>query len=107
VSYQYRYDSAGRRTEVKNSFGEVTRFTYDKEGKLADQKNHNGTQTTYAYDEARDWVTLQLHQGGGGSLFEGIARPNFEACQAISLSAYALCASLHVVLQAECWYVQS
>ncbi|GLY89844.1 DUF6531 domain-containing protein [Actinoallomurus iriomotensis] len=48
---RYRYDDAGRLSEVINSSGAPLRFTYDDAGRLAGWVDRNGFWYRYAYDE--------------------------------------------------------
>ncbi|MGI5231343.1 DUF6531 domain-containing protein [Actinoallomurus sp. CA-142502] len=48
---RYRYDDAGRLSEVINSSGAPLRFAYDDAGRLAGWVDRNGFWYRYAYDE--------------------------------------------------------
>lgn len=47
----YRYDGAGRLTDVVNSSGRALRFSYDRAGRLTRWVDRNGQWYGYAYDE--------------------------------------------------------
>ncbi|SFB61831.1 RHS repeat-associated core domain-containing protein [Amycolatopsis marina] len=62
---QYRYDSAGRLSEVLNSSGLSQRFDYDHMGRVTRWENRNGEWYAYYYDERGRCVRTE---GSGGVL---------------------------------------
>lgn len=55
---QYRYDGAGRLTEVEDWMGGTTAFSYDKTGRLTEINRPNGTTTAYTYNAEGRIVTI-------------------------------------------------
>jgi len=62
---QYRYDGAGRLTEVEDWQGGVTAFRYDETGRLAEVTRPNGVATTYNYDGDGQVVGIEETNGDG------------------------------------------
>ena len=67
AGWNYSYDSAGRLTQVTNSFAETTTCSYDGEGKMTETVFANGAKTHYEYNEDRNWVTKISHFKGSGN----------------------------------------
>ncbi|WP_435156043.1 DUF6531 domain-containing protein [Amycolatopsis sacchari] len=62
---RYRYDDAGRLTEVLNSSGAPLRFDYDLAGRITQWTDRNGEWYRYRYDERGRCVA---NEGSGGFL---------------------------------------
>jgi RHS repeat-associated protein len=68
VLVRYRYDEAGRLTEVVNSSGLPLRFGYDSAGRIVRWEDRNGQWYSYAYDDDGRCVR---NAGSGGFLAGG------------------------------------
>jgi YD repeat-containing protein len=47
----YRYSSLGNIANIRNSLGQITRFTHDRSGKMTSQTLPDGRQTLFTYDK--------------------------------------------------------